>query len=168
MESLGVISLATRIRPHTSKHSQSERIHHNMCNQKVFYVFKKCAEAIDKGQFIKQVSETDKEFHFQNWFESCLEDSGLKFKINTRNNFPDFILKEALVGFEVKGLATPGRNSSFDSNSKPASGLSDGLTIYYVFGRYPKKKKKKGSETGSEVRASLSGYGFGYRSRRFF
>lgn len=43
------------------------------------------------------------------------------------------------MAFEVKGLAYPGRDASFDSNSQVPTGLHNGRTIYYVFGRYPKK-----------------------------
>ena len=42
-------------------------------------------------------------------------------------------------GYELKGLAYPGRDASFDSNSQVPSGFHNGRTIYYVFGRYPKK-----------------------------
>lgn len=39
----------------------------------------------------------------------------------------------------MKGLAYPGRDASFDSNSQAPTGFHNGRTIYYVFGRYPKK-----------------------------
>jgi hypothetical protein len=41
-------------------------------------------------------------------------------------------------GYELKGLAYPGRDASFDSNSQMPAGFHNGRTIYYVFGRYPK------------------------------
>ena len=41
-------------------------------------------------------------------------------------------------GYELKGLAYPGRDASFDSNSQVPTGFHNGRTIYYVFGRYPK------------------------------
>ena len=41
-------------------------------------------------------------------------------------------------GYELKGLAYPGRDASFDSNSQVPFGVYNGRTIYYVFGRYPK------------------------------
>jgi len=41
-----------------------------MTNTKVFDIFKQCAEAIQQGVLIKRVSRTDKEFHFQNWFQA--------------------------------------------------------------------------------------------------
>jgi hypothetical protein len=37
----------------------------------------------------------------------------------------------------LKGLAYPGRDATFDSNSQVPSGYHNGRTIYYVFGRYP-------------------------------
>ena len=46
-------------------------------------------------------------------------------------------------GFEIKGLAYPGRDASFDSNSQVPSGYHNGRTVYYVFGRYPKKPDGK-------------------------
>ena len=42
-------------------------------------------------------------------------------------------------GYELKGLAYPGRDVNFDSNSQVPSGHHNGRTIYYVFGRYPKE-----------------------------
>lgn len=42
-------------------------------------------------------------------------------------------------GYEVKGLAYPGRWLNYDSNSQVPTGLHNGRTIYYVFGRYPKQ-----------------------------
>ncbi len=40
-------------------------------------------------------------------------------------------------GYEVKGLQWPGREASYDSNSRVPTGMHNGRTIYYVFGRYP-------------------------------
>ena len=42
-------------------------------------------------------------------------------------------------GYEVKGLAYPGRDDNFDSNSQVPAGFHNGRAIYHVFGRYPKK-----------------------------
>lgn len=44
-------------------------------------------------------------------------------------NFPE--------GYEVKGLAYPGREVTYDSNNQIPSGYRNGRTIFYVFGRYP-------------------------------
>jgi hypothetical protein len=41
-------------------------------------------------------------------------------------------------GYEVKGLAYPGRDASFDCNSQLPTGFHNGRGIFYVFGRYPK------------------------------
>ena len=41
------------------------------------------------------------------------------------------------VGYEVKGLAYPGREADYDANSQMPSGFHNGRTVYYVFGRYP-------------------------------
>lgn len=40
-------------------------------------------------------------------------------------------------GYEVKGLQWPGREASYDSNSRVPTGKHNGRIIYYVFGRYP-------------------------------
>ena len=109
-----------------------------MTKHQVFHVFKTCVNAINQGKLINRVSKTDKEFHFQNWFRDCLSHSKLNFDENGRNSFPDFTLVASTEGFEVKGLATPGRCTDFDCNSKSPSGYYNGREIYYVFGRYPK------------------------------
>lgn len=106
--------------------------------KKVFDVFASCVEAILQGVLISRVSKTDKEFHFQNWFEGRLGDVGVPFDMQGRNSYPDFTLVEFTEGFEVKGLAWPGRESTYDCNSQVPSGFCNGRDIYYVFGRYPK------------------------------
>lgn len=105
----------------------------------VVRVFQRCVEAIRQGSLIERVSSTDKEFHFQNWFKLRLEESGLNFEAGGRNSYPDFRMVATTEGYEVKGLAYPGRDASFDSNSQAPSGFHNARTIYYVFGRYPKK-----------------------------
>lgn len=40
-------------------------------------------------------------------------------------------------GYEVKGLAYPGREVNYDCNSQVPSGQHNGREIFYVFGRYP-------------------------------
>jgi hypothetical protein len=103
-------------------------------------VFTRCVEAIRQGLLIQRVSSTDKEYHFQNWFQTRLEETGLNFETSRRNSYPDFCMVATTEGYEVKGLAYPGRDASFDSNSQTAAtGYHNGRTIYYVFGRYPKK-----------------------------
>ena len=42
------------------------------------------------------------------------------------------------MGYEVKGLAYPGREATYDANSQMPSGFHNGRTVFYVFGRYPK------------------------------
>lgn len=102
-------------------------------------IFRQCVEGIQKGMLIRRESSTDKEFHFQNWFEARLKETRLNYEVGGRNSYPDFRLVAATEGYEIKGLAYPGRDASFDSNSQVPSGLHNGRTIYYVFGRYPKK-----------------------------
>ena len=108
-------------------------------SQTVFSIFKKCVEAIREGVLIRQVSSTDKEFHFQNWFEDRLKETGFNYEIGGRNSYPDFRIVSVTEGYELKGLAYPGRDASFDSNSQVPTGFHNGRSIYYVFGRYPKR-----------------------------
>ena len=105
----------------------------------VMTVFAQCANAMRKGVLIQRESSQDKEFHFQNWFKRQLQATRLNFEQGGRNSYPDFRLVKFTDGFEVKGLAYPGRVVNFDSNSQPPTGHHNGRTIYYVFGRYPKK-----------------------------
>lgn len=100
-------------------------------------IFSACVEAVDQGKLICRVSSSDKEFHFQNWFEDRLKEMGLNYEIGGRNSYPDFRLVHEPEGYELKGLAYPGREASFDSNSQVPTGHHNGRTIYYVFGRYP-------------------------------
>jgi hypothetical protein len=105
----------------------------------VLLVFRRCVDAIRAGSLIERESSTDKEFHFQNWFKTRLQETKLHFETGGRNSYPDFRMVATTDGFELKGLAYPGRDASFDSNSQAPSGFHNGRTIYYVFGRYPKK-----------------------------
>jgi len=109
----------------------------------VFDVFACCVDAIQSGQMIHRESAGDKEFHFQNWFRKRLREAGRAGEFNHeqggRNTYPDFTIVETTEGFELKGLAYPGRDATFDSNSQVPTGFHNGRTIYYVFGRYPKR-----------------------------
>ncbi|MEM4217728.1 MAG: hypothetical protein QXZ09_06865 [Candidatus Methanomethylicaceae archaeon] len=104
----------------------------------VVKVFTKCVQAIQSNKLIRRVSRQDKEFHFQNWFRDRLEETGLFFDSGGRNTYPDFTLVHFAEGYEIKGLAYPGRDTTYDANSQVPSGFHNGRTIYYVFGRYPK------------------------------
>jgi hypothetical protein len=100
-------------------------------------VFAKCVEAVQNGDLIESVSSKDKEFHFQNWFQNRLESLNLFFEASGRNTYPDFRMVNSADGFEVKGLAWPGRERDYDCNSQVPSGFHNGRQIFYVFGRYP-------------------------------
>ncbi|MGH9171197.1 MAG: hypothetical protein ACRD0Z_10060 [Acidimicrobiales bacterium] len=100
-------------------------------------VFLSCSRAIADGVLIRRVSRGDKEFHFQNWVTARLADANLAHDPPRRNLYPDFTLVNFPEGYEVKGLAYPGREATYDSNSRVPSGLHNGRTIFYVFGRYP-------------------------------
>jgi len=88
-------------------------------------------------ELIESVSAKDKEFHFQNWFCQRLQNLSLHFEGSGRNTYPDFCLVEFPEGYEIKGLAWPGRERDYDSNSQVPTGYHNGRQIFYVFGRYP-------------------------------
>ncbi len=100
-------------------------------------LFRRIIAARDGNVFIRRESKQDKEFHFQNWIKARLEELKVPFDEGGRNSYPDFKIVPATVGYEVKGLAYPGRDMSFDSNSQVPTGYHNGRSIYYVFGRYP-------------------------------
>ena len=107
------------------------------CESTVFEVFERCIDAIRRNQMIRRVSRQDKEFHFQNWVRSRLEETGFNHEMGGRNSYPDFRMVQVTDGYEVKGLAYPGRELNYDCNSQVPSGYHNGRTIFYVFGRYP-------------------------------
>lgn len=102
-----------------------------------FDVFEQCVLAVQAGDLIESVSANDKEFHFQNWFQKRLQKLNLNFEGSGRNTYPDFCLVKYPEGFEIKGLAWPGRERDYDSNSQVPTGHHNGRQIFYVFGRYP-------------------------------
>ncbi len=100
-------------------------------------VFSRCTYAIRDGKLIRRQSRQDKEFHFQNWVSDRLAETGYNYETGGRNSFPDFRIVKIAEGYEVKGLAYPGREVNYDCNSQIPSGSHNGRTIFYVFGRYP-------------------------------
>lgn len=119
-------------------------MHYN--ETKCFEIFKQCVQAIHDGELIHQVSRGDKEFHFQNWCQQRLENTGVHFEGTGRNIYPDFCLVEKPEGYEIKGLAYPGRERDYDANSNVPSGLHNGRHIFYIFGRYPIDKEASQTE----------------------
>lgn len=102
--------------------------------------FLQCDQAIREGVQIVRESARDKEFAVQDWVRDRLDGAGLDYVQSGRNTYPDFPLTgDPPEGFEVKSLAYPGRDSSYDANSQPPCGVHDGRTVYYVFVRYPKE-----------------------------
>jgi len=100
-------------------------------------VFRECVNAIRTKKLIHRESSQDKEFHFQNWIRDRLKGTKLAFETGGRNSYPDFRLVAHIIGFEVKGLAYPGRELNYDCNSQVPTGFHNGRDIYYIFGRYP-------------------------------
>lgn len=105
----------------------------------IIQVFRQCVAAIRDGKLIRRESRQDKEFHFQNWVRARLVETRLHHEVGGRNSYPDFRMVEYTEGYEVKGLAYPGREVNYDCNSQVPSGFHNGRTIYYAFGRYPAK-----------------------------
>ncbi len=101
-------------------------------------IFKNCVYAIRDDELIQREVQTDKEFPFQNWFRNRLDQMDIRYDLPERNTYPDFRLVHFSEGYEIKGLAYPGREASYDSNSQVPCGEHNGRVIYYVFGRYPK------------------------------
>lgn len=91
-----------------------------------FKIFRECVRAIHDGELIVQESQKDKEFHFQNWCQKRLENVGLHFEGTGRNIYPDFCLVEKPEGYEIKGLAYPGREKDYDANSNVPTGVHNG------------------------------------------
>ncbi|MGD0190289.1 MAG: hypothetical protein ABSD74_06075 [Rhizomicrobium sp.] len=100
-------------------------------------IFKLCVQAVRDGDLIEREGRSDKEFHFQNWFKNRLDSLNLNYDSPGRNTYPDFRLVHSAEGYEVKGLAYPGREADYDCNSQVPRGGHNGRSIYYVFGRYP-------------------------------
>lgn len=100
-------------------------------------VFLACHEALRGGVLIRRATRQDKEFHFQDWFGDRLRGLQIDFDTPGRNAYPDFRLVHTAEGYEVKGLAYPGREASYDSNSQVPTGSHNGRELFYVFGRYP-------------------------------
>jgi hypothetical protein len=119
-----------------SERRNYERTHLQMT---VLTLFQRCVEAISDGVLITRENRQDKEFHFQNWFKARLEEVGHPFEAGGRNSYPDFRMVQFTDGYELKGLAYPGRDATYDSNSQVPTGFHNGRHIYYVFGRYPKE-----------------------------
>ena len=109
-----------------------------MSTSTCFTVFETCVESIRSNTLLRKESVHDKEFHFQNWCGERIVEAGYNCDDTSRNKYPDYTLVDFPEGYEIKGLEYPGRETNFDSNSNVPTGLHNGRTIFYVFGRYPK------------------------------
>ncbi len=95
-------------------------------------LFRLSVQAIRNDELIEREGRSDKEFHFQNWFQKRLHTLGLKFDQPARNTYPDFRLVHSPEGYELKGLAYPGREANYDSNSQVPCGEHNGRQVYYL------------------------------------
>lgn len=107
-----------------------------------FDIFVTCQAAIKRVELLRRPSAKDKEYHFQNWFEARLKEAKILVDAPGRNSYPDYRLVDTPEGYELKALAFPGRENSFDSNSQVPTGFHNGRTIFYVVGRYPFDKEQ--------------------------
>jgi hypothetical protein len=89
---------------------------------------------------IDNVSTADKEFKVQNWLRDRLAGVAPYDEQLGRNAYPDFVLLNDPVGFEVMSVQAGGAGDrfdrDFDANSHMPSGTYDGLAVFYVFLRY--------------------------------
>ncbi len=108
-----------------------------MHDSTILEVFSRCAHAIRDSHLIRRESRQDKEFHFQNWVGDRLAETIYNYETGGRNSFPDFRIVQIAEGYEVKGLAYPGREVNYDCNSQVPAGSHNGRAIFYVLGRYP-------------------------------
>jgi len=111
-----------------------------MTSSRVHSFFLQCEDAIHRETPIVRESARDKEFAVQDWVRDRLDDAQIGYVESGRNTYPDFPLTgEPPEGFEVKSLAYPGRDTSYDANSQPPCGVHGGRTVFYIFVRYPKE-----------------------------
>ena len=103
-----------------------------------------------EGKLIVPESSRDKEFHFQNWCQLRIKEAGLLYDLGGRNSYPDFRLVEFTEGYEIKGLACPGRERDFDANSNMPTGFHNGRQVFYIFGRYPSNTSEYQTTNGTE------------------
>ena len=78
-------------------------------------IFLQCDQAVRQGQLIHRSNRADKEFHFQDWFQTRLDEAQVMYDPPARNSYPDFRLVHCPVGYEVKALAYPGREATYDA-----------------------------------------------------
>ena len=81
-------------------------------------IFLRCCQAIRTGIPAVKNSLRDKEFFFQKWIGERFTETAMNFEEGGRNGYPDFTLVQHAQGYEVKGLANPGRDRDFDCNSR--------------------------------------------------
>jgi hypothetical protein len=106
-------------------------------------IFLSLAHGYHNAVPIVRASQQDKEYHFQNWVKRRLDAINLTYEELSRHGYPDFVLTGYGSGYEVKGLAYPGREADFDCNSQLPLAEHEGRTVYYIFGRYPAAKEQE-------------------------
>lgn len=104
----------------------------------VVELFQRCCAAMRRGVPAVKQSQRDKEFFFQEWVRDRLAETERNYEEGGRTSYPDLRLVHEAQGYEVKGLATPGRDANYDCNSRLPAGVHNGRDIFYIFGRYPK------------------------------
>ena len=117
------------------KNRQAKPASYSSC----FDIYLKIATAVFNGVPIAKKSSKDKEFFFQDWCKERILETSLHVEDEGRNQYPDFRIVEKCEGYEIKGLAYPGRENNYDANSNVPTGKHNGRSIFYIFGRYPKE-----------------------------
>ena len=101
-------------------------------------VFLQCDQAIRRGRLIHRDQQDGQGVPFPKLVSgTALASWSSYFDPPARNSYPDFRLVNSPVGYEIKGLAYPGREATYDANSQMPTGFHNGRTVYYAFGRYP-------------------------------
>jgi hypothetical protein len=134
----GIARKERTVRASPKKKRQGSRLRSPPSMSTYEALFAECSNAVAAGVKIKKTGGAkDKEFFFQEWFEDRLAALKILYDPPARNSYPDFRLVKTTEGYELKGLAFPGRLKDFDSNSQVPCGEHNGRQVFYVFGRYP-------------------------------
>ena len=102
-------------------------------------VFAHCVKAIRNDVLIERVSDTDKEFHFQNWFKARLLELGENFEVGGRNSYPDFRMVAVTDGYELKGLAYPGATPASTATARCPPAFTTGARSTTFSAAIPKR-----------------------------
>jgi hypothetical protein len=72
----------------------------------ILTVFAHCIRAIHSGKLIHRTSRQDKEFHFQDWFRTRLEESGLHYKRKSTELWKPWLITSTNRGHNLRAPTT--------------------------------------------------------------